>query len=183
MSSASAGNASKRAKTTRGKRGGKQQSFSKAKAKFEYHGLEYFSRTYGETEEWMSEYPKNVADIEALAQRKGWTDFTVKDDVVDHGKETEPHLLFGLNKNNGKVESFCTLDTERMWWWGARTLDRRITQAYSLVPVVKLTGCTRSAHNYSHYRSAIDITTSRYAPHGTVRPSSVSDGADTSVMG
>eukprot|EP01046_Picozoa_sp_COSAG06_P046697 COSAG06_NODE_6656_length_2839_cov_3.733577_1_plen_373_part_00 len=107
---ASAGNAAKKAKTTRGKRGG--ESFSKAKAKFQYHGLKYFSKLYAEIPKWMSKYPENVKDIEALAQQKGWDDFTVAEDVVERGEETQPYLLFGLNQNNRKVESFCTLDTE-----------------------------------------------------------------------
>jgi hypothetical protein len=97
-------------KRKRGVRGG--ESFRKTKAKFKYQGLQYFSKTYAEIDDWMSKYPKNVEDIEALARLKDWTDFTVADDVVERGKHTQPYLLFGLNKNNKTVESFCTLDTE-----------------------------------------------------------------------
>jgi hypothetical protein len=53
-----------------------------------------------------------VADIEKLAKDKGWDDFTIEEDVVEHGEHTQPHLLFGYCARSNKVVSACTLETE-----------------------------------------------------------------------
>jgi hypothetical protein len=72
--------------------------------------VRYHSKTYAEIPGWMEAYPKDVADIQKLAKDKGWEDFTVAEDVIEHGQHTEPHLLFGHSQEK-KVVSVCTLDT------------------------------------------------------------------------
>ena len=58
----------------------------------------------------MKQYPKNVRDVENLAKDIGWDDFTVQEDVVENGRNTTPHLIFGMDMNTKTVVSFCTLD-------------------------------------------------------------------------
>jgi hypothetical protein len=97
------------------KRGGRGAGRTTKKAKQQKPAdtgfVKYFNRSYVEIPKWVTKHPKDVADIECLAKGKGWDDFTIQEDVVEHGKMTQPHLLFGYCMYSKKVVSACTLET------------------------------------------------------------------------
>eukprot|EP01050_Picozoa_sp_SAG11_P000614 SAG11_NODE_21_length_25065_cov_3.589081_15_plen_426_part_00 len=92
----------------RGTRGGRAR---RQRAQVQYSTLDYFCKAYDELSTWVEKRPTDVEQIEELAQNMGWNDFTVQEDVIEHGVETKPYAAFAVDKNKNAVVMFCTLDT------------------------------------------------------------------------
>ena len=90
----------------RGSRGGKPR-----RAQPKYSSLDFFCKAYVELPTWMARRPRDAEHIEELAANMGWTDFTVREDVIEHGESTKPYAVFAVDKNKSAVVMFCTLDT------------------------------------------------------------------------
>jgi len=108
---ADGGGAAKGERMYRGRRGGVSAKTALSSRQLQFTSLVYKSKKFAQIVDWMKKYPANVVDVEALAAAAGWDGFTIGEDVLQHGKDTQPHVLLGFCPQKKAVLSFCTLDT------------------------------------------------------------------------